>query len=296
MGGQLLASVVIPTNNRADLLQDTLAGLAAQTLKKSLFEVIVVDDCSTDNTQDVLMRLQPILPFSLRIFRTAENKGPAPARNLGVKKADGEIIAFTDSDCRPSQEWLEKGVTAMRNTNIAMATGVVDFKSEQLSRHNLFSRKTVVCDFEHPTYPTANAFYKRSVFLELNGFDENLSFPSIFGQAVEASDTDLAWRLKEAGYKNVFIKDAVVYHEVQTLKSKEWLLEPLRLFLLPALIRLHPGLRQKLLSYGLFFYKRSPFYYLLLFFLLFIWVLCPKALLLTPFILVTEVSPFLYTV
>lgn len=258
-------SVVIPSYNRLHSLKDTLVGLAAQTLEPSRFEVIVIDNVSTDGTFEAIAALAAQQPYCLRVERMpGANRGPAPARNYGVSLARGEVIAFTDSDCRPDPHWLEKGLAAFDDPAVAFASGIITFKPEELHQLQFFSRHTVTSGYEHPTYPTANAFYRKAQFEAFQGFSETLSFPSIFGIAVEAADTDLAWRIKEAGHRNVFVPESVVYHEVQEATPRSWLLEPLRLFLIPALVKLHPGLRQSMLAFGLFFYAGSIVYYLAL--------------------------------
>lgn len=87
----MLFSVVIPTFNRAGLLAKTLASVWQQTFKD--FEIIVVDDGSTDKTLDYLRSLDGLVHFF-----TQTNKGPGAARNLGAKHARGEYVAFLDSD------------------------------------------------------------------------------------------------------------------------------------------------------------------------------------------------------
>lgn len=260
---EVFFSVVIPTRDRCELVQDALRGLAQQTLDFELFEVVVVDNGSSDATIEVLEDAANRFPFQFRILRSpVDDQGPAPARNHGVRESRGEVIAFLDSDCRPAPDWLHEAYRVFAETpDLDFASGVIDFKPEQLNQAGFFSRKTVISLREHPTYPTSNSFYRRRVFLDHGGFDESLSFPNIFGQAVEAADTDLAWRVREGGGVRRFIDTAIVYHEVQVLPVAEWITEPLRLFLLPALISRHPALRSELLIWNLFFYRRSIVYY-----------------------------------
>ena len=103
----MLFSVVIPTRNRLELLRDALRGLAAQTLPASEFEVVVVDNGSTDGTFESLSAESEDYPYALNVIKNPDcERGPAPARNLGVREAKGQIIAFLDSDCRPDVDWL----------------------------------------------------------------------------------------------------------------------------------------------------------------------------------------------
>ena len=96
-------SVVIPTYNSSQFIVETLESVFAQTYKD--YEIIVVDDGSTDNTKEVLQ------PYTSRIkYIYKENGGPASARNVGIKSAQGEYIAFLDSDDRWLPEKLEKHI------------------------------------------------------------------------------------------------------------------------------------------------------------------------------------------
>ncbi len=106
-------SVIIPTYNRAKFLPRALESVLRQTYRD--FEIIIVDDGSTDNTKEIvesyinLQTRQPVNPLTIR-YVYQENKGPGAARNTGIKQARGEYIAFLDSDDMWSQERLEKTV------------------------------------------------------------------------------------------------------------------------------------------------------------------------------------------
>lgn len=94
-------SVVIPTYNRAATLRQTLTALMAQDYPD--YEIIVVDDGSTDDTRAMIAREFPQVRY---IYQ--QNRGPAAARNRGIAHARGEIIAFTDDDCVPPRDWLAR--------------------------------------------------------------------------------------------------------------------------------------------------------------------------------------------
>ncbi len=100
-------SVVLPTYNRANFLENAFASLAQQTFTE--FELIVVDDGSTDHTEQLLPSLASQAPFQV-IFIQQENMGPAGARNTGIKKASGQFIAFFDSDDEWDNDFLETGI------------------------------------------------------------------------------------------------------------------------------------------------------------------------------------------
>jgi len=92
-------SVIIPTYNRAHLISRSIQCVLNQSYQD--FEIIVVDDCSIDNTEEVIREFQK-KDERIRYIRHEKNKGPAAARNSGIKAAKGEYIAFQDSD----DEWL----------------------------------------------------------------------------------------------------------------------------------------------------------------------------------------------
>src|SRR5215216_6112184 len=87
-------SVIIPTFNRKDLLRETLNSLAQQTNPSDFFEVIIVDDGSTDGTRAIAAEAYP---FTLRYFRQS-NQGDAAARNLGAQQSQADILVFLDDD------------------------------------------------------------------------------------------------------------------------------------------------------------------------------------------------------
>jgi len=100
-------SVVIPTYNRVEDLKKCLDSLREQSLKKGEFEIIIVDDGSTDGTAEFGRSLFEKNSEHIH-YCYQKNKGPASARNLGVRHAKGEIIAFLDDDCRAKKVWLEE--------------------------------------------------------------------------------------------------------------------------------------------------------------------------------------------
>src|SRR5690242_8788112 len=94
-------SVVIPTRDRAETLERTLDVLAAQKAPPGGFELVVVDNGSTDATADVLRRAQERLPVPLAALHEPR-PGPAAARNAGVRRAAGNVILFLGDDMAPA--------------------------------------------------------------------------------------------------------------------------------------------------------------------------------------------------
>lgn len=257
-----LASVIVPTKNRARMLWDCFVGLSRQTVGRDRFEVILLDNRSSEDIAALAERARRDLALDVRYHRMAEDRGPVPARNFGATMlARAPILAFTDSDCRPTPRWLECGLAPFADPAVALVSGPVQYKPEQ--EPTLFSKMTAATGTErpHPTYPCANVFYRRDVFLAFGGFESALSVRDPFGRSTEAADTDLAWRVIEAGHGRAFAPQAVVQHEIERQSFWLWLIEPTRLLLVPALVRRHPRLREELLRFRLIFYPPMALLY-----------------------------------
>lgn len=188
-------SVVVPTYNRAPVLQQCLDSLAAQDYA-GRWQVIVVDDGSTDATPEVLRSF----PSFLHVRQ--ENRGPAAARNRGIREASGEIIAFTDDDCLAPADWLSRLADGYaRHPEVAGVGGYLEAPMEML-RDNRFAQfersvgrdeygagsEEVLAGFDCPAGGTNNMSYRREVLLDIGGFDE--TFPFAAGE-----DADLKLRV-----------------------------------------------------------------------------------------------------
>lgn len=102
---QYIFSVIVPTFNRACEIKELLDSLTKQTISKDLFEVLIVDDGSTDETSEVVNDFFDNSDLNLR-FLKQDHKGPGEARNYGMKDARGEYLLFIDSDCIADKDWL----------------------------------------------------------------------------------------------------------------------------------------------------------------------------------------------
>lgn len=251
-------SVVISVKNRSGMLLDCMRGLAAQRFGRERFEVVVIDNCSSEDLAPVIVQARA-MGLDVRMTRTERDGGPAPARNLGVSLARGRIIAFTDSDCRPTANWLDTVVPHFDDDRVALVAGPVLGKPEQ--RVTFTTRLTFITETEHPSFPTANLCMRRDVFLAHGGFDASLSFTDFFDRATECADTDLAWRIIKSGYERRFDPRAVMHHELEQLTLLLWIMEASRLFVLPELVRRHPNLRDTLLKYRILFYPPAAALY-----------------------------------
>lgn len=210
MSADPAVSVVVATHNRADRLARLLTSLEEQQ-REIAFEVVVVDDGSSDGTAYLLSHRTSGGRFQLRVITRTSAGGPATAREAGWRSASGSLIAFTDDDCRASPGWLAEGLDAVRRRPGAIVQGRTEPDPEQLDRRGPFSRSIEVLDLD-PAYQTCNIFYPREVLEQVGGFDTRT-----FARAPGGEDADLAWRAIETGIPTTFAPKAVVYHEVADL-------------------------------------------------------------------------------
>jgi glycosyltransferase involved in cell wall biosynthesis len=205
----MFISIIIPTYNRLPILEKCLKALEKQKFidnKISNYEIIVVDDGSTDGTLKWLIDRADQLPH-VRSF-LQEHQGPAAARNLGIKEAKGDIIIFIDSDLVVTETFLQAHANALREGQ------------KKLGSDRLFTYGWVIntCNFENPTaepykitdfsaayFATGNVAIARKWLEEVGLFDTRFQ---LYGW----EDLELGIRLKKLGLKLIKCPEAVGYH------------------------------------------------------------------------------------
>lgn len=210
-------SVIIPTYNRKEILKKCLNALFNQTYPKSDYEIIVIDDGSTDGTEELVKSIINGSPCVLRYFKQ-ENKGPAVARNVGIENANGEIILFIGDDIIATSTLLEEHIKWHKNypeDNVAVL-GYVTWSPEieitpfmkwlenggpQFAYYKLRHGQKVPWN----SFWTCNISAKKRFLIENGLFDED--FPS-----AAYEDSELGYRLHKKGLKLLFNKSAIAYH------------------------------------------------------------------------------------
>ena len=201
-------SIIIPTYNRPQRLASCLEAIALLDYSRDLFEVIVVDDGSKTPLDDVVTPLKDKIQIELL---RQENAGPAAARNKGAEIAKGKFLAFTDDDCQPRPDWLNKLAEGFKNNPDAMIGG----KTINALENNLFSTASqklidYLYDYYNPAKGKGAFFASNNIampaanFKALNGFD--VSFP-----LAAAEDRDFCDR-SNLKYPMLYLPEAQVNH------------------------------------------------------------------------------------
>ncbi|HUC05066.1 MAG TPA: glycosyltransferase family 2 protein [Acidimicrobiales bacterium] len=214
-------AVVVPTFQRALQLPPLLLTLAEQTLAPERFEVIVVDDCSTDDTAVVVAEWAAKVPYRLRYLRTAQNGGPAAARNLGWQQTPAPFVAFTDDDCVPTPRWLEAGLAAFSaRPDVGLVQGRTTVPEGVSIEHLSDWYAWRVIDEATGYFEGCNLFFRRDALEITGGFDEEIAY--------HGEDCAAGWRVVEAGLGHTFCAEAAVSHPVE-LRGMRWHIEMGRL-------------------------------------------------------------------
>jgi glycosyltransferase involved in cell wall biosynthesis len=209
-------SVVIPTYNREKILARALEGYLAQSSPRLIHELLVVDDGSTDDTESMVQEFSARSPFPIRFLRQP-NKGPAAARNLGIREAHSALVLFTDSDVIPECGLVEQHIEWHRRNSqtTAAVLGYVTWSPEikatpfmrWYGERTLFGFDQLRSKREasfHFFY-TCNLSLKTKFLRSCGQFDEEF-------RSAAYEDTELGYRLSKRGLQLLYNPAAIGYH------------------------------------------------------------------------------------
>ena len=198
-------SVIIPVFNDSRRLRICLEALEKQTYPKGFYEIIIVDNGSAES-------LEPLVrEFKNAVFIREDRPGSYTARNKGISVSRGVVIAFTDSDCIPALDWIEKGIKNLASTaNCGLVGGRIELFLKNPDKPTAAELYESIFAFSQKDYiektrfgATANVFTFREVIEKAGLFNENLK-----------SSGDLEWgrRVFSKGYKQIYADDVCVLH------------------------------------------------------------------------------------
>lgn len=195
-------SIIIPTHDAADTIGQCLNVLFDQTVSCRRYEIIVVNDGSTDPTEEVARE------YDVRVV-TQPNQGRAAAKNAGIREANGELLLFIDADCEATRSWIEEVTAPFTDQEIVGVAGTLRTRQKgivaRFTQIEYEDKYEIMASSDYvDIVDTASAAYRRRVFEENGMFDTTL---------FTAEDTDFSFRLANKGYRMAFAPRATVFHQ-----------------------------------------------------------------------------------
>jgi len=199
-----MISVVIPTHNRLSALTTCWNALRSQTYPQ--FELVIVDDYSTDGTHEAVSQWAVDSPYlSITCLRNDTNLGANASRNRGIKVATGSLMAFLDSDCVPEPDWLEKLIEPFRHEQVASTTGLVTNPPPSNVYELAYKGTNRVHGSRYaPRLVGGNMCIRRELLLQ-HPLDEDLKYG--------CDEEGIYLRLKAAGHQQILVPEAQVLHD-----------------------------------------------------------------------------------
>lgn len=216
-----LVSIIIPAHNAKRFLRLCLQSILVSNYNN--YEIIIVDNGSTDNTADCLSdEFSSQLGSRLKFIKLSKNYGPARARNIGVAEASGEYFCFLDSDTQVDEDWLTSAIVCFQNDEDVGAIQCkllqkdrksFDYAGEYITNLGFLVSVAKHGELDKGQYDSvrnilaaksAGMLISKEAFNKAGGFDDDYF--------IFVEETDLGWRCWLSGYRVVFCPESVVYH------------------------------------------------------------------------------------
>jgi GT2 family glycosyltransferase len=207
-------SVIVPTYNRLPILRKCLAALEAQTFSSSDFEVIVIDDGSSDGTEELLSQYRPAFQFK---YLRQTNSGTGAARRNGVAHASGEYLLLMNDDTICASDLLEQHIQVQKAHGAEQWAVLGNFEYPAAARQRALTRYFCVepfmfpqvsmedgCPYGYSHFITCNMSVRRDAVVEVGSFDSTYKL---------SEDTELGIRLHEQGYRVLYHPSAHAFHD-----------------------------------------------------------------------------------
>lgn len=212
------ASIIIPNWNGKDLLEKNLPFVIAAKAysKNKISEIIIVDDKSTDDSVNFLLKN---FKTEIKIIKHTKNRGFSSAVNTGVRSAKGDIVVLLNTDVKPNKDFLVSALALLKDNDVfavsfhepgrSFAKGI--FKDGYIMHTPTKEENDVRDTF---WVSGGSGAYKRSIWTLLGGMDEKLLSPLYW------EDVDLGYRALKRGYKLLWDPNSIVYHDSESTTKK----------------------------------------------------------------------------
>jgi len=217
-------SIIVCTYNRANILEDCLDSLVNQTVSGELFEIIVVNNNSTDNTFDIAEKYAK-RHKNFRIF-TETKQGLSVARNRGLKESKYDWLSFIDDDAMAYPNYVERIISTIGKYDFDCFGGVYypwyrDMKrprwlSEKFGQSMKYKEQVAILD--NGSIPGSVCVFKKEPLLKINGFPEDLGMHG--GKIGYGEETFVQFQLRERGYSIGFDPELCILHLVHPSKMR----------------------------------------------------------------------------
>lgn len=209
-----LFSVIVPTFNRSDEIQELLASLRLQTISSNEFEIIIVDDGSTDNTEQIIQQFIDDSEFDIKFIKQ-DHKGPGEARNLGMENAQGRYYIFVDSDCIADENWLLNCKHGIQEINPAGFGGpdkvLPNFLPVQKAIDYSMTSFITTGGIRGHSEKKISKYYPRSFNMGVRS--DIVKKIGGMGKLRHGQDIEFSHRVISTGEPVIKISDAIVYHK-----------------------------------------------------------------------------------
>jgi cellulose synthase/poly-beta-1,6-N-acetylglucosamine synthase-like glycosyltransferase len=211
-----MVSVIVPAYNAAQTLRGCLDALLAQDFSTAPYEILVVDNDSTDETWAIIESYGA----AVRGLKETKIQSSYAARNAAVRESRGGIIAFTDADCIPDRRWLSQLVEKFADAGVGCVAGEIlgvpptTPAGRFAAAAGVLSQRSCLNNAHRPYAQTANVAYRRDVFDKIGLFEPGL---------VSGGDVDFCWRMQEqTAWTLCFNEEALVRHHHRAGWKELW--------------------------------------------------------------------------
>ena len=202
-------SVIIPVYNNSHGLKKVLESLVQQNFPNNEFQIIIADNGSSDGSLDVAKEYRGNYPQLVNYVIEDKIQSSYAARNKGIGVAKGQVLAFTDSDCIPSKDWLFQGLKSLRENNVSMVAGRIEFTFKN-SQPNIWEYFDAAGKLNQKSYvenagfgATANLFLRKLMFEKYGVFLDELK---------SGGDYEFGRRLTKLGERLIYSQKTLVKH------------------------------------------------------------------------------------